>query len=562
MSKDFSEECRKREKRPPVPRFPHPNRTPRQDEQCTLQATTAPCERSFLPARERLSKHLLLGRFSKRSSAPTGSDAADADGEGQGEEQETAEVITATIIRRARKRIVFRSRSHDGKTCEAEASTTLATGTSTANRGRSSSQRQAQRSEDSDTLGGVEGLSIIGRPQRISTHSRTSQSLGPKLKPQKEENMIDSGLGALYFTFSSMRTENGEKVALKNRDKIVNMLHELNSKVALPICRHFGLRYNFFSEHHCQAKKAGVTCKEPLILRKKGPDGEEIQETRHLVTIRLRLRVHPTKGDPQKDFISRGTQLAILLHELCHLKHMNHGKEFMLSLREIFAYAKELGVFNPSELSNEIPSPWPWENAIFQSAGDISVEELLRIFAEHKAAQRAKEAPTPTEPQEADDKASKENSFDDPKAKVPLDFSEDNSEAASTEASDGGPPPVSLEGRRRHPKSELISLTSAYQKGLSCEDGCCENEVIGDEHSYKKAAYGEEFGSEDTRSPNGSTGDASFYSGADIKSFTPSPHLRLPRLVSPPLPPTKPDSFGGGKLKTMSSIPVLPQIGP
>ncbi|CAK8995704.1 unnamed protein product, partial [Durusdinium trenchii] len=183
-------------------------------------------------------------------------------------------------------------------------------------------------------------------------------------------------------------------VALKNRDKVVQTLHELNSKVALPICRHFGLRYNFFSEHHPQAKKAGVTCKEPLILRKQGPDGTEIQETRYLVTIRLRLRLHPTKGDPQSDFLSHGTQIAVLLHELCHLKHMNHGKDFMLFLRDIFAFAQKLGVFEAGE-SNEIPSPWPWENVIFQRAGNVSDDELLQLFAEHREKQR--QAKTPEE---------------------------------------------------------------------------------------------------------------------------------------------------------------------
>ncbi|CAK9094288.1 Uncharacterized protein SCF082_LOCUS44323 [Durusdinium trenchii] len=117
-------------------------------------------------------------------------------------------------------------------------------------------------------------------------------------------------------------------------------------------------------------------------------------ETRYLVTIRLRLRLHPTKGDPQSDFLSHGTQIAVLLHELCHLKHMNHGKDFMLFLRDIFAFAQKLGVFEAGE-SNEIPSPWPWENVIFQRAGNVSDDELLQLFAEHREKQR--QAKTPEE---------------------------------------------------------------------------------------------------------------------------------------------------------------------
>ena len=33
------------------------------------------------------------------------------------------------------------------------------------------------------------------------------------------------------------------------------------------ITRKFGLRYHFFSEAHCSAKKAGITIKDPMIVK-------------------------------------------------------------------------------------------------------------------------------------------------------------------------------------------------------------------------------------------------------------------------------------------------------
>eukprot|EP00434_Breviolum_minutum_P034680 symbB.v1.2.030697.t1/scaffold3489.1/size55649/6 len=121
---------------------------------------------------------------------------------------------------------------------------------------------------------------------------------------------------------------------------------------------------------HCQERKAGVARRAPKLV-----NGEE----RYLTTVRLRVRKHPAKGDPQKEFIGRGTMLAVFLHELAHLRYMNHGQDFMLFLREIFAEATKRKLFS-SELVNELPSCRPWENLIYQTGGDIDVESLMKVF--------------------------------------------------------------------------------------------------------------------------------------------------------------------------------------
>ena len=38
-----------------------------------------------------------------------------------------------------------------------------------------------------------------------------------------------------------------------------------DEKCCQPLCRHFGLRCSFLAEHHCQAKKPGVTVRDPLL---------------------------------------------------------------------------------------------------------------------------------------------------------------------------------------------------------------------------------------------------------------------------------------------------------
>mmetsp|Transcript_125562 Transcript_125562/g.366790 ORF Transcript_125562/g.366790 Transcript_125562/m.366790 type:complete len:764 (+) Transcript_125562:77-2368(+) len=410
-----SEDGAKVEKRPPVPRFSHPPPLPpREAEALPLAAATVPlAERAAQGlAKERMSKHLLLGRFPKKALIPSSDQLSDGGAEDTSMEGATddngataASVLDLKLPLATSTAPSWGSRaSRRAQSCEGGASGLARTAPKASLSEASPDASPPERSRPSrpprprseapasrGSPGEGSGLVISGQqPHRAHSRPAVGKSFFAAAA-EKSKDTADLALGALYFSFSSMKDADGQKVPLKGRDKVVRTLHELNTKVALPVTRHFGLRYNFFSEHHCQAKKAGVTVKEPLVLRRTQPDGEVVEEKRNLVTIRLRIRVHPTKGDPQTMFISRGTQLAVLLHELCHLRHMNHGKDFMLFLREIFAQAKKLGVFDPAEMHNEIPSPWPWENEIFRTGGDVDKEELLRIYKEHKAAQRAKQ---------------------------------------------------------------------------------------------------------------------------------------------------------------------------
>jgi len=182
-----------------------------------------------------------------------------------------------------------------------------------------------------------------------------------------------------------MYTEEGQEIPLANRDQIAAILHELHVQVALPLCMHFGLRYDFLFEQHCQEKKVGIARRESHVVRTRSPSGSVVtEEVRCSIAIRLRIRKHPSKGNPHTDFLSEGSRLAVLLHELCHLRHMDHNTGFMLLLRDMYAEATRRYIFRPSEMVNEVPSSWRWEQEIFRTGGQVDSEDLLKMFADHE----------------------------------------------------------------------------------------------------------------------------------------------------------------------------------
>lgn len=55
-----------------------------------------------------------------------------------------------------------------------------------------------------------------------------------------------------------------------------------------------------------------------------------------MIEVKIRNPDHPQNP---KMFLNKTTILAIMLHELAHTRHMNHGIGFATFLKEIYEYA-------------------------------------------------------------------------------------------------------------------------------------------------------------------------------------------------------------------------------
>lgn len=190
-----------------------------------------------------------------------------------------------------------------------------------------------------------------------------------------------------FSTCKSMTDDDGNRVPLQNRETVEQILRQLCGDVALPLCRRLGLRFDFLTEHHCQEKKAGLARRTLHEQVKRFPDGSERKETRYEVSIRLRVRLPVFRGDPHTQFLSHNALVGVLLHELCHLRFMDHRKGFAMLYRDVCAEATMLGLLSPG-MQNELPSRRPWEKFVYNAGGLVSDKALLQAYVDSQAVER------------------------------------------------------------------------------------------------------------------------------------------------------------------------------
>lgn len=176
-----------------------------------------------------------------------------------------------------------------------------------------------------------------------------------------------------FQTFSRYKNQSGEWIPLLHRDKVEKILKEIDESIK-PILKRFNIFYAALSENHPTRGKAAITFRVPVKFI--GKDNEIVKQKAHHIQLRVRNKQFP---NDLARLYNRSTLLAVMFHELAHIRHMDHGPDFMLFLRQIYYYARKLSIFPKGE-EHQLPSCRSWEKRIFETRGKVTEEELMSLY--------------------------------------------------------------------------------------------------------------------------------------------------------------------------------------
>jgi len=149
-------------------------------------------------------------------------------------------------------------------------------------------------------------------------------------------------------------------------------LRETHEAVA-PIASKFSLRYDSLGEILGFGRVQGCNRRYTHIENEPAKSGEgTVKKRTHRRCIYIRVR---RREDPHCTFISLNSRVATLLHEMAHLRISRHNLSFAKLLRDLYAYASEIGVMDHRQ-PPELALPCPWEREIYNRGGGIGDAEL------------------------------------------------------------------------------------------------------------------------------------------------------------------------------------------
>ena len=228
-------------------------------------------------------------------------------------------------------------------------------------------------------LGNVRGLSVpVASPMLVSAYG--SPGLSRETKQRKVISKQQSLLIAIknyklptryperFATFDQYKNKKGDTIPLLHRDTVARVLMDLDRDVQ-PLLTEFQVFYSALSEAHPKWLRAAYTTRIPLNFE------PCVKAFAHHIQLRVRNRTAPNDVGL---FYNRSTLCAVLFHELAHIRHMDHGEEFMFFLRDIYKAATRRGIFRPGE-SHQLPSCRVWENRLFATAGNVWDYELREM---------------------------------------------------------------------------------------------------------------------------------------------------------------------------------------